>query len=151
MSTSAISSSSASTLLEELYKYDSQKKQSELDQLGKDLQSGNLSAAQSDFAALTGDSSTSASSTTTSTDPVVEDLITLGKDLTSGDTSGAEKAYTALKNDLKAQDSASSSSSSSSTSSTSAEAQELLKILEGLGASSSMVTSAYTTNSTSNS
>jgi hypothetical protein len=140
MSTSGVSSSASSILLEELLKYKAQTKQSALDQLGTDLQSGNLSAAQSDFAALTGDASSTTS--TASNDPVVQDLVTLSKDLKSGDTAAAEKDYTALKSDLKkAQPSTIDDASTSSNT----EAEQLLKLLQSLATSSSAAASAYTT------
>lgn len=143
MSTSGVSSSASSILLEELLKYKAQTKQSALDQLGTDLQSGNLSAAQSDFAALTGDASSTTSTATTSNDPVVQDLVTLSKDLKSGDTAAAEKDYTALKSDLKKAQS--STIDDASTSSNTTEAEQLLKLLQSLATSSSAAATAYTT------
>jgi hypothetical protein len=150
VSTSSISSLSASTLLDELLKYKAESKQNALDQLGTDLQAGNLSAAQADYATLTGDSSSSTSSSTSSTtapqDPVVEDLVTLGKDLKSGDTAAAENDYTNLKTDLaKAQESSASSSTRDP------EAEQLLQLLQSLGTSSSTAAAAYTTSNTNSS
>ena len=152
MSTS-VTSTSATTLMDELLKYQEKTKQSALDKLGTDLQSGNLAAAQSDFATLTGDSSSSStttsssassSSTTASKDPVVEDLVTLSKDLKSGDTAAAEKDYTALKSDLKKAQS--SSSETTSADSSNSESQELLTLLQSLGTSTSTAASAYSSN-----
>ena len=88
--------------------------------LGKDLQSGNLSAAQQDFAAIQqsaqqaqssgqahhghhhhhsgGDSSSSTSSPTST---LQQDFTSLGSDLQSGNLSSAQQAYASLQSDLQ--------------------------------------------------
>jgi hypothetical protein len=58
-------------------------------QLGQDLQSGNLSAAQGDFASLQQASLASGSSTTRANDPVTQALNQLQTDLQTGDLVGA--------------------------------------------------------------
>lgn len=92
-------------------------RRSELQQLGQDLQSGNLTAAQQDFATLTqrmfsssttaagsssntSTSSTSSASSPTGTGSILQDLKTLGADLQSGDLSAAQQAYSALQQDI---------------------------------------------------
>jgi len=73
-------------------------------QLGKDLQSGDLSAAQSDFASLQQlvpqSSSTSSSQ---STNPIAQAFNQLAQDLQSGNLSAAQQDFTTLKQDLQNQ------------------------------------------------
>lgn len=73
-------------------------------QLGKDLQSGNLSAAQSDFASLQQlvpqSSSTSSSQ---SNNPIAQAFNQLAQDLQSGNLSAAQQDFTTLKQDLQNQ------------------------------------------------
>lgn len=78
--------------------------QQEFQQLGQDLQSGNLSAAQSDFAALkpSGPQATSTASAP-STDPIVQAFNQLSKDLQSGNTTAAQQDYATLQQDLQNQ------------------------------------------------
>src|SRR5689334_13048056 len=67
----------------------------EFQQLGKDLQAGNLSAAQQDFATLTqGASSASAGNAT-------QDFNTLSQNLQSGNLTGAQQAFSSLQLDLQ--------------------------------------------------
>lgn len=78
----------------------------ELQQLGQALQSGNLSAAQSDFATLqaafsqpaTTTGSTSAGSTS---NPVAQAFNQLSTDLQSGSLSAAQKDFSTLQQDLQ--------------------------------------------------
>lgn len=76
--------------------------QKEFQQLGQDLQSGDLTAAQSDYVALqqlvpklaSGSQSTGTSqSTTQSTDPRVQAFDQLEKDIQSGNVSAAQQDY----------------------------------------------------------
>jgi hypothetical protein len=62
-------------------------------QLGQDLQSGNLSAAQQDFATLQQDGPSGSSSPTHSNNPVAQAFNQLSVDLQSGNLSGAQQAY----------------------------------------------------------
>jgi outer membrane protein assembly factor BamD (BamD/ComL family) len=77
----------------------SQQFQQEFQQLGQDLQSGNLSAAQSDFSSL--QSGTSSSQAPTN-NPIVQAIDQLGQDLQSGNTTAAQKDVTQLQQDLNA-------------------------------------------------
>jgi len=76
--------------------------QQEFQQLGQDLQSGNLSAAQSDFATLQqlGPQSSSSSSPQNST-PLVQAFQQLGQDLQSGNVSAAQQDYTKIQQDVQ--------------------------------------------------
>jgi hypothetical protein len=109
-------------------------------QLGTDLQSGNLTAAQQDFSTIKQDlqgaeqsvqghhhhhhgggdqdSASSTSSSSSSSQSAVSQLFSqLGTELESGDLSGAQATYTSMEKDFQqSQASASSSSSASSTS-----------------------------------
>jgi hypothetical protein len=81
--------------------------QSEFQQLGQDLQSGNLTQAQSDFATLThnlsGLTQTDAAATTTtattpapSTNSIAQTFAQLGQDLQSGNLQAAQQDYTTI-------------------------------------------------------
>jgi outer membrane protein assembly factor BamD (BamD/ComL family) len=102
MSVSGISSSN-------LYNYSAQNLQTQINQvqqdfkqLGQDLQSGNLSAAQSDFTTLQKikpqSSSTSASQ---SSSPLAQAFQKLGQDLQSGNLSGAQQDYSSIQQDFQ--------------------------------------------------
>jgi len=94
-----------------------QKFQQEFQQLGQDLQSGNLSAAQSDFVTLqqdapansplanltSGSSSSSSSSSTQNSNPLQSAFSTLAQDLQSGNLSGAQSEYSTIQQDLQNQ------------------------------------------------
>ena len=78
--------------------------QQEFQQLGQDLQSGKLSATQSDFAALQQLGPNNGSTTQTQTaSPIAQDLQQLGQDLKSGDTSAAQQDYAKILQDLQSQ------------------------------------------------
>jgi len=83
----------------------------EFQQLGQDLQSGNLTQAQSDFATLSQNLSGASQNTaaanaaattaaTTSTNPVALAFAQLGQDLQSGNLQGAQQDFTKLQQDL---------------------------------------------------
>ena len=80
-----------------------------MQQLGQDLQAGNLSAAQSDFAALEAAFTQSTSSSTTSTsaasssDPVAQAFQQLASDLKAGDVTAAQKDFATAQQDLQSQ------------------------------------------------
>lgn len=76
--------------------------QQEFQQLGQDLQNGNVTAAQQDFATLQqlGPQANSTLSTQTS-NPMAQALNQLGQDLQSGNVSAAQKDYTNLKQDFQ--------------------------------------------------
>jgi outer membrane protein assembly factor BamD (BamD/ComL family) len=75
--------------------------QQEFQQLGKDLQSGNLSAAQADFASLQNPGpQTSSSSPSQSNNPIALEFAQLAKDLQSGNLSAAQQDFAALQQNL---------------------------------------------------
>lgn len=108
MSVSGISTAS-------LYNYNQQNSQSSLQQirqsfqqLGQDLQSGNLSAAQSDFAILLKlvpqlASTASSTSASQSNDPIAQAFTQLAKDLQSGNLSAAQQDFATIQQDFKNQ------------------------------------------------
>src|SRR5579862_4894590 len=106
MSLSGISSSN-------LFNYDSQSIQKqmqqvkqEFQQLGQDLQSGNLSAAQADFATLEQiGSNSSSTSSTASSSPLAQAFNQLGQDLQSGNLSAAQQDFSTIQQDLQSQSS----------------------------------------------
>ncbi|MFZ3339880.1 MAG: hypothetical protein WA213_03280 [Terriglobales bacterium] len=78
---------------------------SQFQQLGKDLTSGNLAAAQSDFNTLQqafAQTPTAAASSTTS-NPVAQAFQQLATDLKSGNLSGAKQDYSTIQQDLNSQ------------------------------------------------
>jgi outer membrane protein assembly factor BamD (BamD/ComL family) len=86
---------------------------SEFSQLGQDLQSGNLSQAQSDFTTLTqnlstafqgGATSTASTTSTTnaaSSNPILQAFSQLGQDLQSGNLQAAQQDFTAIQQDAQ--------------------------------------------------
>ena len=80
---------------------------SEFQQLGQDLASGNLSASQSDFAALQqafGQTSSASSTSATSTsNPLTQAFQQLSSDLKAGNLSGAQKDYSTIQQDMQNQ------------------------------------------------
>ena len=102
----SIASIASSTLMHHVGQYAQgvrTKWQQGLQQLGQDLQAGNMSAAQSDFTALqqlTSRSSSTASNQSGSS--VAQDVTQLGKDLQAGDTSAAQQDYVHLQQDVSA-------------------------------------------------
>jgi len=69
-------------------------------QLGQDLQTGNLSGAKADFAALQNDSPQATSSSSTS-NSIAQTIQQLSADLQSGNLTGAQQDYTNLQQDLQ--------------------------------------------------
>ncbi|SPE22074.1 hypothetical protein SBA2_10016 [Acidobacteriia bacterium SbA2] len=90
MSTSSISSSMLGNL-------------QQFQQLGTDLSSGNLTAAQSDFAALLKEMPQSSSSTANSqsSNPLSQAISQLSQDLKSGNLKAAQQDYASLQQDLQ--------------------------------------------------
>lgn len=82
-----------------------QQLQQQLQQIGQALQSGNLSAAQSDFATLQQSFSqttpTTASASSTSSDSVHQAFNQLASDLQSGNLSAAQKDLSIVQQDVK--------------------------------------------------
>jgi len=79
--------------------------QQEFQQLGQDLQSGNLSAAQQDFATLQqlGPQGSSASSSAQSSNPIAQEFNQLAQDLQSGNLSSAQQDYSNIQQDFQNQ------------------------------------------------
>ncbi len=85
--------------------------QQNFQKLGQDLQSGNLSSAQSDFATLqqafsqpSTTSGTAAATTSTATsNPIIQAFNQLASDLQSGNLAAAQKDYSTLQQDLQSQ------------------------------------------------
>ncbi|MFZ3264429.1 MAG: hypothetical protein WA172_10550 [Terriglobales bacterium] len=75
---------------------------SQLQQLGQDLTSGNLSAAQSDFATLQqAFTQPSAVPTSSTSNPVTQAFQQLSSDLQSGNLTAAQKDYSTIQQDLQ--------------------------------------------------
>lgn len=102
----SIASIASSTLMHYVGQYTQgsrTKWQQGLQQLGQDLQAGNLSAAQSDFAALQQlNPQISSAASTQSGNSVAQDFSQLGKDLQAGNTSAAQQDYVHLQQDVSA-------------------------------------------------
>ena len=104
MSLSGISSSNLFNYENQSVQNKMQQFQQEFQQLGQDLQSGNLSAAQTDFTTLQqiGSNST-ATSPTASSNPLAQAFNQLGQDLQSGNLSAAQQDFTNIQQDLQSQ------------------------------------------------
>jgi hypothetical protein len=136
------------------------KVQSDFKQLGQDLQSGNVTQAESDYKTLATDlssfssNSTSADSTTTSADSstssLADALNTLGQDLESGNLSAAQSDFTTVQDDLRQATNQAPPPPPPSNTSTSTSTNSILKELSALGdaLSSNDLTSAQTAYST---
>ncbi|MGA2022673.1 MAG: hypothetical protein ABSH02_18925 [Candidatus Sulfotelmatobacter sp.] len=74
-------------------------------QLGQDLQSGNLAAAQSDFATLQNLGSQNSTATAQSNSPIAQAFSQLAKDLQSGNLSAAQQDFTTIQQDFQNQSS----------------------------------------------
>src|ERR1700733_5329788 len=105
MSVSGISSSSLLELLESGTTGQSQKQQlqQEVQQLGKDLSAGNLSAAQADFATLEKDAPQATSAASQSNNPIAQAFQKLAQDLQSGNLSAAQQDFSTVQQDVQAQ------------------------------------------------
>jgi soluble cytochrome b562 len=142
MSVSGISSGSS-------YAYGVQTSQNQMQQfwqdfkqLGQDLQSGNLSAAQSDFASSTSSSSTSSTSSSQSTNSIAQAFSQLSQDLQSGNLSAAQQDYSTIQQDFQTQATQGhhhhhhgSSSDSNSSESSSSGSNEITQLFDQLGQS----------------
>lgn len=99
MSTSSISSSMFTQLVQF---------QQDFQQLGQDLQSGNVSAAQSDFVTLQNDlsetsSTSSSSSTSEGSSTIAQAFSQLASDLQAGNLSAAQQDYSTIQQNLQSQ------------------------------------------------
>jgi hypothetical protein len=97
MSVSGVSSSSSLSQSVQTWQVKAQKIQSEFQQLGQDLQAGNLTQAQSDFSALNQNISGSVQSNSSLT----QVFSALGSALQSGNLAAAQKAYSTLQQDVQ--------------------------------------------------
>jgi len=102
MSVLGIASSSLFSYLAQNTQNKGQQFKQEFQQLGQDLQSGNLSAAQSDFAALqqNGPQGNSSSSSQSSS-PISQEFKQLSQDLQSGNLSAAQQDYSTIQQDFQ--------------------------------------------------
>lgn len=104
MSVSGISSSSFVDYSTQNVQNKWQQIQQEFQQLGQDLQSGNLSAAQADFATLQKlDPQANSTSSSQSTNPIAQEFNQLEQDLQSGNTQAAQQDYTKIQQDFQSQ------------------------------------------------
>jgi hypothetical protein len=101
MSVSGISSTSFFGSSTQSVLSNTQKFRKEFQQLGQDLQSGNISAAQSDFATLQQLGPQSSSASSTSKNLIAQEFSQLSQDLQSGNISAAQQDYTTLQQDFQ--------------------------------------------------
>jgi hypothetical protein len=80
-----------------------QKLQQEFHQLGQDLQSGNLSAAQSDFASLKNLGAQSSTTTSQNNSPIVQAFNQLAKGLQSGNLAAPQQDFKTIQQDFENQ------------------------------------------------
>src|SRR5271157_3625832 len=104
MSVSGISSSSLLNYNPQSVQNRMQQFQQEFQQLGQDLQSGNLSAAQADFATLQQlGPQTNSTSSSQSSNPIAQEFNQLSQDLQSGNVSAAQKDYATIQQSFQTQ------------------------------------------------
>jgi outer membrane protein assembly factor BamD (BamD/ComL family) len=102
MSVAGISSSNLFNYSTQSVQNKMQQFQKEFQQLGQDLQSGNMSAAQSDFATLQQYApQTSSTSSSQSNSPIAQEFSQLAKDIQSGNTSAAQQDYSTIQQDMQ--------------------------------------------------
>jgi outer membrane protein assembly factor BamD (BamD/ComL family) len=78
--------------------------EAEFNQLGQDLQSGNLAQAQQDYATLSQNFPTAGQSgSTTSNNPITQAFNALSQDLQNGNISAAQKDYSTIQQDFQQQ------------------------------------------------
>ena len=107
MSVSGISSSNLFDYITQSVQTRRQQFQQEFQQIGQDLQSGNLSAAQADFATLQQlgphSSSTSSTSSAQSNNPIAQAFNQLAQDLKSGNVAAAQQDFSTIQKDVQNQ------------------------------------------------
>jgi hypothetical protein len=105
MSVAGILGSSLFNFLTQSVQSKGQQFKQEFQQLGLDLQSGNLSAAQVDLASLqpTGSQANSTTSSLQNNDPIGLDFKQLSQDLQSGNVSAAQQDYAKIQQDFQNQ------------------------------------------------
>jgi outer membrane protein assembly factor BamD (BamD/ComL family) len=100
MSVAGISSSNLFNYATQSTQNKMQQFQQEFQQLGQDLQSGNMSAAQSDFATLQ-QYAPQSSSTSSQSSPIAQEFSQLAKDIQSGNTTAAQQDYSTIEQDFQ--------------------------------------------------
>ena len=106
MSVSGVSSSNLFDATNQTTQNSMQQFQKEFQQLGQDLQSGNITAAQSDFVTLQqigSQSTASATSSTQSNSPLAQAFNQLAQDLKSGNVSAAQQDFTQIQQAMQDQ------------------------------------------------
>jgi hypothetical protein len=104
MSVAGISSSNFFDLTNTTLQNKIQKSRQEFQQLGQDLQSGNLSTAQADFATLQQlNPQAQSSSAALGSNPVAQEFAQLSQDLQSGNTSAAQQDYAKIQQGIQNQ------------------------------------------------
>ncbi len=104
MSVAGISSSNLFDFNTQSVQNRKQQFQQEFQQLGQDLQSGNLSAAQTDFTTLQQSGpQISSTSSNQNTSPVAQDFKQLSQDIHSGNISAAQQDYAKIQQDFQSQ------------------------------------------------
>jgi hypothetical protein len=104
MSVSAISGSGLFDYSSQAVQNKTQQFQQEFQQLGQDLQSGNLSAAQTDFATLQQLApQANPASTAQSSNPIAQEFNQLSQDLQAGNLSAAQQDYATIQQDFQNQ------------------------------------------------
>jgi hypothetical protein len=98
MSVAGISSSGLFNYAAQSANNNVQQFRQEFQQLGQDLQSGNLSAAQTDFATLQQSGSSAQSNS-----PIAQDFKQLSRDLQSGSVPAAQQDFAKIQQDLQSQ------------------------------------------------
>jgi len=102
MSVSGILSSNFSNYNTQSVQNQMQQFRQEFQQLGQDLQSGNLSAAQADFATLQQlEPQSSSSASSSSSNPIAQAFNQLSQDLQSGNLSAAQQDYSTIQQDFQ--------------------------------------------------
>jgi len=103
MSTSAILSSNFLNYENPTTQNKMQQFQQEFQQLGEDLQSGNLTAAQQDFASLQQLGPQENPTSAQSSNPIAQEFSQLGQDLQSGNLPAAQQDYSNIQQDFQNQ------------------------------------------------
>jgi hypothetical protein len=103
MSVAGILSTAAFSIGSQFFQSRMQKMKQEFQKLGTDLQSGNLTAAQSDFAALQKMQPQPATTPTQSSTTITQDFTQLAADLKPGNTTAAQQDFTKLQQDFQSQ------------------------------------------------
>jgi hypothetical protein len=104
MSVSGVSSSNFLDYNAQSIRTNMQQFRQEFQQLGQDLQSGNLSAAQADFASLQQvGSQANSTSSAQSNNPIAQAFNQLSQDLKSGNLSAAQQDYATVQQDFQNQ------------------------------------------------